>query len=1058
MGKKSFLLTLFMMLFYASIWAQAQLVSGVVYDNDSNPLPGASVVVKGSQETDGGLVGTVTNMYGEYELEVKPNDVLVFSFMGFKTKEVDPEGLSNVDVYLESSAEMLDDVVVVGYGIQKKASVVGSISQIDGEDLLEVGSPSNISQAIQGLMPGVTAISSTGKPGADAAEIIIRGRASWRTSTPLVLVDGVERDMNDVDPNEIDNISVLKDASATAVYGVKGANGVILITTKRGTESKPVINFSSNFGFKVPSGQPEFADYSTAMEMWNEALINDQRWGDLIPESKIDAWKRNISEVGPYNDYYPQIDWWDEMVKDVGYQQQHNINLKGGTEFLKYFASLGYLHDGDIFKTQQNDLFDPAFYYERYNWRSNFDFNLTQTTKVAVNLSGSLSFRNQTGYRINSGDVSEDGYGQPQFFEGLYLAGANEFPIQYSDGEWGSDPTGAGNLVLAFDKGQRKYRYYKGFLDFNIEQKLDFITKGLKFDGKFSYSSRTSHQDIIVRYAEGPFGKDYPIRYSRVWDYTNPNPDGSLPLIQETRWPDDNAQNPFPDANYGNIMNGGFRKNYEYEMALNYARGFSDHNVTALALFSRREDSGLGGKSISNIMIPSRREDYVGRVTYNWKEKYLMEFNGAYNGSERFARGKRFGFFPSLSVGWRLSEESFIHQTFGHFLNNLKLRYSYGQSGFDNIPGNRFAYIQTYNTAGNVFFGTNASQPFGPRYLESGAANPNATWETSTKQNLGMEIKVFNKLTLTTDIFKEERDGILMNVWSPSWLGVSDASGNVGETKNHGAEFELGWNDAIGPDFKYWIKGNASFNENRIVYRNDGKNMEPYLREAGKPVYWVSRYQTQGYYESLDDIFNYSTPENTNLQSRLVPGDLMYADYNGDGVIDSNDRIVMENVKYPLNTYSLSLGFNFKGFSLSARFYGVNNLSKDVDNVILYDLWTADQGVIKAGNEVLGRWTPETSETAIKPVLHASSSVSDYSQMNSSYGYRNASYLRLKFLEGSYTFQNINKLGLNNLKIYVNGNNLLTFTDLDSRMDPETSGSDVYPMIKRFNIGFRASF
>jgi len=1056
MQKRFILLAMVLLMFYSATWAQTQTVSGTVYDDAGFPLGGASVIVKGSQETQ--LVGTVADMDGNYSLTVDAGDVLVFSFLGFENQEIPVNGREEINVTLQTSAAMLDDVVVVGYGIQKKASVVGSISQVKGEDLLEVGSPSNISQAIQGLMPGVISMSETGKPGADQANILIRGKASWQETDPLVLVDGIERDMNDVDPNEIENISVLKDASATAVYGVKGANGVILITTKRGKETAPEINFSSNFGFKLPSAQPEFSDYPTAMEMRNESLINDQRYSELIPQSVIDEWRGNLDQAGPYNDYFPNVNWWDQMVDDAGYQQQYNINVRGGTKFVKYFASLGYLNDGDIFKTRKNDLYDPSFYYERYNWRSNFDFDVTETTRLSANVSGSLAYRNQTGYRINSGDVSEDGWGQEQFFKQLYVAGQNEFPVKWSDGEWGVSPDGGGNVLMDFEMGQRRYRYYKGFLDFKLDQKLDFLTKGLSFNGKLSYNSRTKYSSRIQRYQGGNFGTDYPVRYSRQWDYTNPNPDGTYPLISETRWPDANSQNPPPTASYDNMMNKGFTKSFYYELALNYSRSFNNHNISALALWNRREDEGLKNKSNTYIKIPSRREDWVSRFTYNWKERYLMEFNGAYNGSERFAPGKRFGFFPSLSIGWRISEEPLIDDRLSFFIENLKVRYSYGQSGYDNVPGNRFAYIQTYNTAGNVVFGYDNSVPFGPRYVEGDAANPNATWETATKQNLGVEMNLWSKLNITMDVFKEHRTGILMDVWSPLWLGVAEPSGNVGETKNQGAEFELEWRDKIGSKFNYWLKGNISLNENRIIYRNDGANVEPHLREAGKPIDWESRYLVHDYYQDIDDVFNYAVPGDRDLQQGIIPGDFMFVDYNGDGIIDKNDQVVMEDVTHPLRTYALSFGFRYSNLSMNARLYGVSDISRNAADVILYDLWSAEKGVIKAGPEVLGRWTPENADDAIKPVLHASSSYGDYSKRSSSYAYRNHSYIRLKTVEINYTFQDIGVLGMTRLQLYANGNNLWTLTDLDKRMDPETKGAGVYPMVKRYNLGFRARF
>ena len=367
---RSIILSFVAILFLASsAWAQRVTVTGTVTDGSTGEtLPGVAVVVQGT------TLGTTTDIDGKYSIEVNRGDALVFSFMGYVPQEVEVTDRTVIDVQLGADIVGLDEVVVVGYGVQTRASVIASIAQTTGEDLLMVGDVTNVSQALQGMLPGITAISSSGKPGEDQAELFIRGRATWQDTEPLVLVDGVERDMNDVDPNEIETVSVLKDASATAVFGVKGANGVILITTKRGRVAPPSISFSSNVGFKQPTASPRFADYITAMEMRNESLANDLRWDDQIPDALIEVWRQNIQNAGPYNDYFPNVDWWDHMVKDFGYQYRFNINVRGGSENLRYFTSIGYLNDGDIFNTAPSELYDPSFGFERYNFRSNFDF------------------------------------------------------------------------------------------------------------------------------------------------------------------------------------------------------------------------------------------------------------------------------------------------------------------------------------------------------------------------------------------------------------------------------------------------------------------------------------------------------------------------------------------------------------------------------------------------------------------------------------------------------------------------------------------------------------
>lgn len=1039
-------------------WAQKISVSGIVFD-ESGPLPGASVVVKGSETNQ--LIGTVTDLDGNFTLNVAPNSVLVVSFMGYQVKEISLKGETSLKIQLESETTELDQVLVVGYGVQKKASSVASISQAKGEELLKVGSVTTISEALQGMLPGVTSVASNGMPGSDANEIFIRGKASWQGSDPLVLVDGVERDMNDVDPNEIDNISVLKDASATAVFGVKGGNGVILITTKRGAVSKPEISFSANFGVKMPTEQPEYGNYVTAMELWNEALKNDNQWSDLIPESTIDAWRNAYAMglVSPNSDYFPEVDWWNKMVKDFGYQQQYNMNVSGGSDFLKYFVSLGYLNDDDIFKTDANEIFDPSFNYKRYNWRSNFDLNLSPTTELSVNIAGNLGYRNQAGYRINdAGSSAINDWGQEQFFKQLYTADRNSFPIMWSDGTYGAADDGTGNIFIAFDYGQRKYKYFDGFYDFKLNQKLDFITKGLSTKLSVSYSNSSSYYSDIQRFEGGNFGEGNYVRYSREYDYANPNPDGTYSVISETRWPSGTYQTTPPTASYDNLMKNGYDRKMYYELALNYNRSFGNHNVSALALFSRREKTiSLGRNSDGDypIDIPFRQEDWVGRVTYNYKERYLAEFNGSYNGSESFAPGKRFGFFPSATVGYRLSEEPFIKERFGRTLTNLKLRYSMGTAGFD--PKERFTYIQKYTSSGSVKFGETTSTSYGPLYYEKDPANVNATWETSYKQNFGAEFILIEKLTGSVDVFIERRKDILMDFWSPTWFSVFNATGNVGETKNHGSEIELGWTQNIGPDFRYWIKGNYAWSENRVVKRGDGANALEYEKKAGKPIGYSETYLQTGYYQSLDDIFNYGTASSSTLQSQLAPGDFMFVDYNADGEINSLDQVVISELTYPLKSYGFSLGAEYKGWSLNMVFYGVMDVTKNVPGEILWDNTNGPKGIYSVNTDALDRWTLETSEYATKPALH---SISSYSRASSTYTFQDASYLRLKNVELSYRFKKslLEKFGLSKLQLYTNGNNLITLTNYNSRLDPEARNAAVYPMVKRVNFGLRASF
>jgi len=1037
-------------------------ITGKVTDESNLGIPGVTVTVKGTQ------IGIITDIDGKYLIKAPESaKTLVFSFVGMSTQEIPINGPGVIDIIMKEVTIGVDEIVVVGYGQQKKVSLLASIAQVKGDALEKIGGATNVSEQLQGLLPGVTVLHNSSDPGDNStSDIFIRGKASWVSSSILSLVDGVERDFNDVDPNEIETISVLKDASATAVYGVKGANGVILITTKRGTLKKPEISFESSFGWKNATTKPEFTDYVTAMNKWNEAATNDKQWTQLIPQSTIDAWSNALatSNYGPYNPYFPQIDWWDQMVQ-TGTSKKYNVNVRGGTEFVKYFTSLGYLDDGDIFKTQKNDLYDPSFGYKRYNWRTNFDFNLTKTSILTVNLSGYYGYQNRPGMHSN-GQLAES-TGETKFFNGIYNSPRNMFPITYEDGMYGLNSTvsssnGGGNLIGNFDLGQRSYKSSKNFIDVAFKQDLDFITKGLNFHAKLSYNTQSETLTTIQRYntATTEFDLAYVKGYYRAYDYSNPLPGGGYALLANQRWPT-TFQGSNAVVNYDNIMQGGYQKKLLYEFGFDYAKNINNHHFTMMALMNRIEDSGLENISATSIQFPIHEESWVSRFTYNWKERYLLELNGAYTGSQKFAWGKRYGFFPSYALGWRVSEEPWVKKMIGtKVITNLKVRNSSGIIGYDqSAPA--YTYIQIYqNNGGSVSFGDVTKYAYGPLYSEGSAANPDATWETAYKQNLGFDIGIINKLNITLDLFKERREGILMTVATPGWFGVGEPTGNIGKTKNHGYEIELAWNDKIGKSVNYWLKANYTFSENRVVYRNDPQKMADYLKFAGKPIGVQNKLIVAGYYNSLDDIYNGATANNVATQAQLVPGDLMYVDYNADGKIqDAEDQVPVKELTYPLSTYGFSGGMNYKGFDLNIVFYGVGQTSNEIASDILWDLNYGITGTYSATPEVNQTWTVANANTAAKPVLH--SNYRNYSMRSgTTYSYQDAAYLRLKSCELSYTFKNsaLKNLNVNKLQVYANGNNLFTFTKYSKYLDPEQNGTGVYPIVKTYTAGFRLSF
>lgn len=1017
------------------------IIKGKIFDELGMPLVGATIIEQGTSK------GTTADFEGEFTLKVSYNSNIEVSYIGYKTKVISKIiTASELSITMIPDTNGLDEVVIVGFATQTKQTLVGAVESIKGETLQKVGSVSTISESLQGAIPGLTAISTSGKPGSDAADLYLRGKSSWQGSGgPLTLVDGIERDINNLDPNEIETISVLKDASATAVYGVRGANGVILITTKRGKIGKPKFNFSSNIGFKQSTAEPKFADYITVQKMYNEAAANDKNWEQLIPGSTISAWEQNYDQRGPYNIYFPEVDWTDEVM-GTGIEQTYNINMSGGSTLVKYFVSLGYRTDGDIFETIPNEDYDPAFGLQKYNWRSNFDFDVTPTTKFSINFSGNFRERTQPGYRIDGG--GEDGFGQSQFFNLIYSAPRNLFPITFEDGYYGNNSSGGGNLIMNLNEGgKRTYQYFQGFYDAEVKQGLDFITKGLSFKASINYSSQSSYEKKILRGGLGSSRVGI-IRYYRAYDYANPivADDGTVtyPLSSEIRYPDATSQGQPVSSTNPSLYAYGRKLNYKFQ--LNYKRLFGDHKVTANTIMWRQEDTYRTG-------YPSKREEWIGRVNYYFKERYLLEANGSYSGSEKFAPGKRFGFFPSVGLGWVASEEPFIKEITGDWLDLLKVNYSYGVTGAD--PGDRFQYIQSYRTASNINLGYDNLTSYGPRYTEGAIANENSTWEESRVHNISFKFDAFNKLNLSLDLYKEQRTGILMDSRLPTFVGVSDfATGNIGETKKHGYEFQVAWKDNITEDLKYRINFNTAFSENRVVFRNDPRLEPEYLQEAGKPIGWTSRLLESGLYQSLDDIYNGATPSVGIAQGNLVPGDAFYIDYNGDGIITSSDNVAMDkNIGFPLRTYALGLNLDYKNLALSANFYGVTDVGYIIPNTYYFNFLS----YIQANENVEDRWTPETAATATSPSLHLTNT---HNQANSTLTYADGSYIRLKSVELSYKFEKglVNKLGLKSAQIYANGNNLYTWSKLDDQMDPETSGTSNYPIVKRFSLGLRVAF
>jgi TonB-linked SusC/RagA family outer membrane protein len=719
---------------------QQKGIRGSVTDSDGLPLPGVTVIVKGT------TIGAISNVDGEFSFSIPGDaDTLQFSFVGMKTKMVPVEGKTTFSVVMEAAVTELEEIVAVGYGVQKKESVVGAISHATQETLERRGGVTNLAQALSGQLPGVSVLEFSGEPGKEDPIIYIRGLSSWNEGQPLLLVDGIERRINDLDVSEVESVSVLKDASATAVFGVKGANGVILITTKRGKVGKAKLSMSANYGIKNISKVYNVMDSYDQYGWMNHAIesggfLQEAAWGYYTPEPERQYYKK--PQEDPYTYLFPNINWADVLLQNFAHNHRFNLNISGGTDFVKYFGSVAYSHEGDIFKSPYNEEqgYDPSFAYNRLNFRGNLDFKLTESTNLSVNVSGYTGAKHET--RL---------FGVQQVFDGVYFQDPSFMVPEYEDGIPGFNPRepNKNNPIAVLNKsGVARTNRNELNTDVRLNQGLDFIIEGLSAEARFSFDNR-----FITG---GPNINDGGNWGQGLLKYIDPSilyaltPEDSLSAVQyQTIGGYSGAVNEFDYQNtpvsYGaeNVNNGNLLRVLYYQFSLNYNRQFEKNTVSALALVSRRENA-------TGAMFPQYREDWVGRVTYNYDSRYFLEVNGAYNGSEKFSSEYRFGFFPSLALGWTLSNESFLSF---EWLSELKLRGSIGKVGSDaGIP--RWGYLDSWRAGNTSNFGSGLPFRFnytwtntGYRpYYEDVIANPDLSWETAVKKNIGCQKQMLSHL------------------------------------------------------------------------------------------------------------------------------------------------------------------------------------------------------------------------------------------------------------------------------------------------------------------------
>ena len=938
-------------------------VSGTVLDKTTNdPLIGVSVVVKGVANA-----GTITDMDGKFTLKLPYAEApLVFSYLGYQPQEIVPGAKKELTVLLQEDTKALQEVVVVGYTKQRKETMIGSVATITTKDLTQ--SPTaNINNALAGRLPGLIVNQyAGGEPGVDQSELFIRGKATYGNQSAIVIVDGIERDMSYLAPDEIETFTILKDASATAAYGIRGANGVIVITTKRGKAAeKATVNLKASIGINQPIGFPEYlgsADYAT---LYNEARLNDAKMTgadisslNLFSQQAIDNFRRakgdNSDGLGYDWDYY-------DFAFKPGLQEDVSLSIRGGTDKVRYYVLANYFSQGGNYKYSNAGEYDSQTKFTRYNFRSNIDININRYLSTRLDLGARITDRNAPG--TTAGRLMTICATQPPYLPILVEENAHpqneEYIQQNPRGMLYGDNIYRYNLLGELSRTgylNEKNTYLNGSFAMNLD--MEFLTKGLKAEVMFSYDASEGRwiNRKLDTYKDGyreypKYATFMPIEGSDAYmaggHYTGAYKTGNKYDIDQT---------------IGNGFSHNASDGRTYIQArLDYNRLFSNrHEVTAMLLANR------GNRTVNNELA-YHSQGITGRFAYYYNQKYLMEFNFGYNGSENFAPGKRYGFFPAGSIGWVVSEEEFMKKA--SWIDFLKVRASYGLVGSDNVSS-RFPYLAFYGGGSGYDFGNNFGTNVGGT-SEGNLANANLTWEKARKLNVGIDFTTLNqRLALTIDAFYEYRFDIITDMNSDGIMGYPDIVGkdaalqNLGEVSNRGVDIELSWNDKIGKDFRYYIRPNLTFSRNRLEYKAEVTRKNSWRKETGKRLY-----------ENFVYVFDHFVADQEEADrlnkigyqpwGQLIPGDVVYKDLDRNGVIDDEDRTAMGNPRSPELMFGIPFGFQYKNFDFSVLLQGATKSSILLNGAAVFDFPQFEQDKIGRVKKMhLDRWTPETAATA----------------------------------------------------------------------------------------------
>ena len=989
------------------MYAQSQTieVTGMVRDAEKIPLAGVNISVKNVA----GL-GVITNIDGEYKIKIAPYSTLIFSYIGFETQEVlIKDNMSKVDVTLrESSASVIDEVVITGTGAQKKITMTGAVSTVD-VDVLKSSPTSSLVNALAGNVPGVLARQTSGRPGANMSEFWIRGISTFGAgSGALVLVDGFERSLNEVNVEDIESFSVLKDASATAIYGSRGANGVVLITTKRGKAGKININAKVETSYNTRTMTPDFVDGYTYATMLNESRTTRSQQ-PMYSQDEL-----RLIQTGLDPDLYPNVDWMDVLLRDGAMTYRANLDISGGGSVARYFVSASYVSEGGMYKTDGKlKDYNTNANYQRWNYRMNVDFDVTKTTMVTVGVSGWLSTQNDPG--LGSDALWKSVMGQTPI----------NMPVIFSNGRIPAAGTSerTNPWVIATQTGY--YEEWQNVIQTNatLDQKLDFITKGLKFTGRFGFDTYNNNYRNHKQWPE-------------QW--------------QAERQRDSNGEIVFKKVAEKQLMfhessASGNRRQF-LEAILQYDRRFGDHSVGGTLKYT--QDEYVNTQSTAGYdWLPNRHMGLAGRVTYGWKYRYMVDFNFGYNGSENFAPGNQFGFFPAYSVAWNIAEEPIIKKNL-KWMNMFKLRYSYGKVGSDNI-GTRFPYLELFESRNPYNWGDYNTPNVDNGQIYKQISSSGVTWEIATKHDIGVDW-----FTGTVDYFHETRDGIFMQRQSlPGTLGLSylTPSANVGKVRSTGFDGNVAFKQDIG-NVSLTVRGNFTYSNNKILAADEANSAYPYIRDTGYRVNQAKGLIALGLFKDYDDIRN--SPQQTEWGT-VMPGDIKYKDVNSDGVINDSDRVPIGSTTRPNLIYGFGMSATWKGFDVNLHFQGAGKSSFFIDGFGVRPFSGGDWGNILT--DVVGNyWSLGTNENPDAKYPRLTWQNNSNNNRESTYWLRDGSYLRLKTVEVGYTLpKNISRaILMNNVRIFFIGTNLLTFSKF-KLWDPEmgSSNGQQYPLSKILTLG-----